>query len=225
MKAIIAAMDAEINEIKKFAEITHTETIANVTLDYGKIGSNDVVLCKSGVGKGAASMATTIVCMQAKPDTIINIGTAGGLLQEENVLDIVISDKVIQADYDSTPLDGPEGLGLIFKSDDHARNACIEAAKRCGLTYHVGTIATQDLFMSREEDYSKLLNNFPDSICSEMEAGSVAQVATLFNVPFVIVRSLSDIVHKEGNHMDFKEYVSYASHNCSKLVKDWIETL
>ncbi len=58
-----------------------------------------------------------------------------------------------------------------------------------------------------------------------MEAGSVAQVATAFNIPFVIVRSLSDIVHKEGNNMDFMEYVSYASHNCSRLVKDWIETL
>lgn len=225
MIAIIAAMDAEINEIKKFTVINETKEIAGVTLYFGKIGDKDIVLCKSGVGKGMASMATTIVCLETNPKGIINIGTAGGLLQTQNTLDIVISNRVVQADFDTSPLDGPEGIGLVFESDENARNACIESAKRCGLTYHVGTIATQDLFMSREEDYTKLLNNFPDSICSEMEAGAVAQVATTFKVPYVIVRSLSDIVHKEGNHMDFMEYVSVASHNCSKLVKEWIETM
>lgn len=225
MIAIIAAMDAEINEIIKFTEVKETKEIAGITLHFGKIGKEDIVLCKSGVGKGMASMATTIVCLETKPKRIINIGTAGGLLQEENPLDIVISDKVVQADFDTSPLDGPEGVGLVFESDEQARKACIESAKRCGLTYHVGTIATQDLFMSREEDYAKLLKNFPDSICSEMEAGAVAQVASSFGIPYVIVRSLSDIVHKEGNQMDFMEYVSIASHNCSKLVKDWIETM
>ncbi len=225
MIAIIAAMDAEINEIIKFTEVTHTKEIASIKLFFGKIGNKDVVLCKSGVGKAMASMATTVVCMETKPIGIINIGTAGGLTQDENPLDIVISDKVVQADFDTSPLDGPEGLGLVFESDEHARLACIESAKRCKLTYHVGTIATQDLFMSREEDYAKLLNNFPNAICSEMEAGAVAQVATAFKVPYVIVRSLSDIVHKEENHLDFMEYVSIASHNCSMLVKDWIETL
>ena len=54
--------------------------------------------------------------------------------------------------------------------------SCIEAANAMQIRYHVGTIASQDLFMSRDEDFEKLMNNFPDSICSEMEAGAIGAV-------------------------------------------------
>lgn len=225
MIGIIAAMDAEVNAMKSFVDVTHSENIAGVELTYGKVGNQDVVLCKSGVGKGFAAMSTTVLCLSAKPDAIINIGTAGGLVSNENVLDVVISDTIVQADYDSSPLDGPEGIGLKFKADEKMRDACIEAAKKTGISYHVGTIATQDLFMERKEDFDKLMKYFPDSICSEMEAGSVAQVATQFKVPFVIGRSLSDVVGNGNNSLDFSKYVELASAQSAKLVKAWIEAI
>ena len=225
MIGIIAAMDAEVNAMKAFVTVTKTETIAGVELTYGNVDGKDVVLCKSGVGKGFAAMATAILCMQAKPDAIINIGTAGGLRLNENVFDIVISDTIVQADYDTSPLDGESGKGLIFKPDDTMRDACIEAAKQCNISYHVGTIASQDLFMERKEDYDKLIAHFPESICSEMEAGAIAQVASKFNIPFVIGRSLSDVVGKGNNSIDFMKYVELASEQSAKLVKTWIEMI
>ena len=51
-----------------------------------------------------------------------------------------------------------------------------------------------------------------------MEAGAVGQVATSFKIPFVIVRSLSDVVHHEGNQMEFSSYVSKASAQSAKLI-------
>ena len=225
MIAIIAAMDKEVWEIEKYATISSKKIVAGTELTYGSIGNKDIVICKSGVGKCMASMSTTIVCLEAKPDVIINIGTAGGLIEEEDVMDIVISDKVIQADYDSSPIDGPDGLGLFFESDEHVQNACIEAAKSCGIRYHVGSVATQDLFMARDEDFQRVMKLFPDSICSEMEAGAVAQVATTFNIPFVIVRSLSDTIYHHENAMEFTKYVSLAADQSARLVKSWIENL
>ena len=112
MIGIVAAMDAEILEFeKRMDSVDHTKTIAGCTLIYGKWQGKDVVLCKSGVGKAMAAMSCTILCMQENVDSIINVGTAGGLTQDEQVLDIVISDKVVQADYDTSPLDGPSGIG------------------------------------------------------------------------------------------------------------------
>ena len=196
MIGIVAAMDAEIHEFEKRMDLVdHTKTIAGCTLTYGKWQGKDVVLCKSGVGKAYAAMSCTILCMQGNIDSIINVGTAGGLTQDEQVLDIVISDKVVQADYDTSPLDGPSGVGLVYNSHEKLSQSCIEAAKAMQIRYHLGTIASQDLFMSRDEDFEKLMNHFPDSICSEMEAGAIGAVATQFNIPFVIVRSLSDVVH------------------------------
>ena len=212
MIGIVAAMDAEIHEFEKRMDVVdHTKTIAGCTLTYGKWQGKDVVLCKSGVGKAYAAMSCTILCMQGNIDSIINVGTAGGLTQDEQVLDIVISDKVIQADYDTSPLDGPSGVGLVYNSDEKLSQSCIDAANAMQIRYHVGTIASQDLFMSRDEDFEKLMNNFPDSICSEMEAGAIGAVATKFNIPFVIVRCLSDVVHHNENPMEFSTYVSKAS--------------
>mgnify|MGYP000150976480 CR=1 FL=1 len=215
MIGIVAAMDAEIHEFEKRMDLVdHTKTIAGCTLTYGKWQGKDVVLCKSGVGKAYAAMSCTILCMQGNIDSIINVGTAGGLTQDEQVLDIVISD--------TSPLDGPSGVGLVYNSHEKLSQSCIEAANAMQIRYHVGTIASQDLFMSRDEDFEKLMNNFPDSICSEMEAGAIGAVATQFNIPFVIVRSLSDVVHHNENPMEFSTYVSKASAQSAKLIENWL---
>lgn len=223
MIGIVAAMDAEIHEFEKRMDVVdHTKTIAGCTLTYGKWQGKDVVLCKSGVGKAYAAMSCTILCMQGNIDNIINVGTAGGLTQDEQVLDVVISDKVIQADYDTSPLDGPSGVGLVYNSDEKLSQSCIDAANAMQIRYHVGTIASQDLFMSRDEDFEKLMNNFADSICSEMEAGAIGAVATKFNIPFVIVRCLSDVVHHNENPMEFSTYVSKASAQSAILIENWL---
>lgn len=226
MIGIIAAMDAEIQEYeKKMDFVERQKTIADCTLIYGKWKGKDVVLCKSGVGKGAAAMSCSILCMQEDVKAIINVGTAGGLKEDEEVLDIVISDQVCQADFDTSPLDGPEGIGLVYNSDESLKNLFVSASEKSGVRYHVGMVASQDLFMSRKEDYDKLLSRFPKSICSEMEAGAIAQVATSFKIPFVVVRSLSDVVTHEGNQMEFSTYVSKASAQSATLIDYLLQSI
>ncbi len=226
MIGIIAAMDAEIQEYeKKMDFVEKQKTIADCTLIYGKWKGKDVVLCKSGVGKGAAAMSCSILCMQEDVKAIINVGTAGGLKEDEEVLDIVISDQVCQADFDTSPLDGPEGIGLVYNSDESLKNLFVSASEKSGVRYHVGMVASQDLFMSRKEDYDKLLSRFPKSICSEMEAGAIAQVATSFKIPFVVVRSLSDVVTHEGNQMEFSTYVSKASAQSATLIDYLLQSI
>ena len=79
--------------------------------------------------------------------------------------------------------------------------------------------------MSRKEDFDKLMSNFPDSICSEMEAGALAQVATSFQVPFVIVRSLSDVALHNDNPMEFSTYVKHASRQSSLMVRSFVQKI
>lgn len=225
MIGIVAAMDVEVQAIMDLCEITHEKTIGHVVFHYGKLASKDVVICKSGVGKVGAAMVTTILCLHHSLDALINIGTAGGLKDCQQVLDIVISKDALQADYDTSALDGPEGLGLRFHADEKLVETAQEAAKENHVRYHVGTIASQDLFMSRKDDFDKLMKNFPDSICSEMEAGALAQVATSFQVPFVILRSLSDVALHHDNSMEFSTYVKHASKQSSLMVRSFVEKL
>ncbi len=225
MIGIIAAMDIEVDAIKNMAQIYAEKEIAQCQILEGILGKEEIVIAKSGVGKSHAAMITSILCMNYSLDAIINIGTAGGLLQEENVLDIVISDQVVQADFDTSPIDGDEGIGLVYPVDQNMLEKCKAVASDLKIPYHVGTIASQDLFMSRQEDYDKVLKNFPKSICSEMEAGAVAQVCCDFQVPYVIVRALSDVVCHHGNEMEFGEYAAKASVQSANLIKALIERL
>lgn len=225
MIGIIAAMDVEVEAIEKVAQITGKKTVADCEMHIGKIGNQDIVIGKSGVGKTHAAMATAILCMEYPIDAIINVGTAGGLLQEEEVLDIVISDCVVQADYDTSPIDGNAGIGLVYNVPEKMVEVCQKAAIETGIPYHIGTIASQDIFMSREEDYKKLMDRFPKSACSEMEGGAIAQVCDSFQVPYVIVRSLSDVVHHNDNPMEFSEYAAKASAQTAKLVKAYVENI
>lgn len=223
MIGIIAAMDVEVEAIESVANIQGTKTIAGVQLDHGTIGGKDVVIGKSGIGKSTAAMTTAIMCMEYDLEALINVGTAGGLKEDEQVLDIVISDEVVQADFDTSPIDGTAGIGLVYPVDANMTASCAKAAEAVGIRYHVGTIASQDLFMARPEDFEKLMSRFPQSACSEMEGGAIAQVATSFQVPFVIVRCLSDVVHHTDNPMEFSEYAEKASQQTAKLIRSWIE--
>lgn len=224
MIGIIAAMDAEIHEfIKRMDRIEKTVCVADCEMTYGSWKQKEVVLCKSGVGKSAAAMSCAILCMQEPLEAIVNVGTAGGLIDSENVLDIVISDEVVQADYDTSALDGDAGIGLVYPSDEVLRTSCIEVAQALNIPYHVGCISSQDLFMSRPEDFDALMKRFPKSICSEMEAGAIGQVASKFHVPFVIVRCLSDVVCHEDNHMEFSTYVEKASAQSALLIENWLQ--
>ncbi len=225
MIGIIAAMDIEVDAIRAVSEITGEQQIADCQIYVGKIGSKDIVLCKSGVGKTHAAMAATILCMYYQPQAIINVGTAGGLLAQQKVLDIVISSKVVQADFDTSAIDGPQGIGLTYQPSEKMVQLCTEAALRCGVTYHIGTIASQDLFMARDADFARLMERFPEAACSEMEAGAVAQVAQSFEVPYIIVRCLSDVVHHNENPMEFSEYAQKASVQSASLIEAFTQRL
>ncbi len=225
MIGIIAAMDIEVQAIADIATIERKEDVSGVEFQIGKIGNTPIVIGKSGVGKSTAAMTSTILCLKYAPDYIINVGTAGGLLEQQNVLDIVISDCVVQADFDTSPIDGPDGIGLVYNIDQKMKDLCVKASETCGISYHVGTISSQDIFMSKQEDFDKLMERFPASACSEMEAGAIAQVASQFNVPYVVVRCLSDVVVHNDNPMEFGEYASKASVQSAKLIQTLIESL
>lgn len=221
MIGILAAMNSEVEAIKTVMDIKKIEETHPMTWIYGTISGKDVILTKCGVGKALAAMSTALLCNKEKIEALINVGVAGGLKNEQHVQDIVISSKVIQADYDTSALDGKAGKGLVFDADSSLQEAAIRAANQLQYPYHVGAIASQDLFMAREEDFHKLMTDYPESVCSEMEAGAIGQVAKTFDIPFLVIRSLSDVVCHSDNPMEFSQYCAIAS----KKAAAWIEAM
>ncbi len=224
MIGIIGAMDEEIQEILNVTKNVKHNRYHNIDFYEGIMNHTPVVIMKSGVAKVAAAMTTTVLCEHYDVKGLINIGTAGGLKDDEEVLDVVVSTKVAHHDVDVTPFNWPRGFDqtkTCYCADERYVKA-IKSVINSKDRVWVGPMVSGDSFIYNEKQVSEILKYYPEALCAEMEAAAVAQVATHFNKPFVIIRSLSDITLRENNDLAFDEYVVIASKRsaewCYKVV-------
>ena len=223
MIAIVAAMSEEVQALAAYMDQKEMISINDITMWRGLIHERDVVLMQSGVGKVSAAMSLTCLLKEFDIHALINIGTAGGLSADEQVLDLVIGKTIVQYDYDTSYLDGEAGLGKSFRADLNLCEQCECIAHDMNERCHSGLMLSGDQFIGKDEQITALLKRYPSAKCAEMESGAIAQVCTHFGVPFVIVRSLSDIAFQEKSNLSFLEYVTKASARsalfCVKLIQ------
>lgn len=230
MKAgIIGAMEPEVailkTKLENFAEHQH----ASYTFFTGQIDGTDVVLVQSGIGKVAAALATALMIDKFAPDYIVNTGSAGGFDQSLRVGDIVISSEVRHHDVDVTAFGYEIGQlpGMPAAFIPHPRLVTAAQSgieKLLDIQTLTGLITTGDTFMTKEDDISKARANFPNMAAVEMEGAAIAQTCHLFKVPFVVIRSMSDIAGKESP-TSFDIYLETASVNSSELVMHMLNDL
>lgn len=230
MKAgIIGAMEPEVAILKAKLNNCDTSTYAGYTFYQGQIGNSDVVIVQSGIGKVAAALATAILIDKFQPDYIVNTGSAGGFDATLNVGDIVVSSEVRYHDVDITAF-GYEIGQLPANPAAYIPHEMLVTAAKAGIDKleniqaMVGLITTGDTFMTKDEDIAKARANFPTMAAVEMEGAAIAQTCHQFNLPFVIIRSLSDIAGKESP-ASFDEYLETASINSSQLVVNMLNAL
>ncbi|MFM1539488.1 5'-methylthioadenosine/adenosylhomocysteine nucleosidase [Helcococcus bovis] len=221
---IIGAMPKEVEAIKDKMLNIKEENIQGVDFYFGKINNHDVILTKSGVGKVNASIITTLMIMTYHPDYIVNIGTAGGMLKEQNTLDIVISENVIQHDFDTSYIDGKAGIGITTKSDELLRNKVKESflKNKVDSNIYFGDIISGDVFVGEEVKVLELKEKFPTAIACEMEAAAIGYTCDRFNIPFIIIRSLSDIVYHNNSNIDFMKNVEITSKRSADMLEEFL---
>ena len=231
MIAILGAMEIEMNAVLQYVNITKQFENNGLPIYEGDINGKDVVLSLSGVGGNKASMMMTQILERYDVDYVINIGTAGGLKEYENVLDVVISQRVLKHDFDT---DGVYELALGFHDENplirHADARLIELSTNImqnftDATIYIGDIVSGDKFIYKDEDVAYIINNFNTALCADMESASIGDVCTFYKTPFIIIRSLSDIAVKEGNELQFGEYVERASTRSADFVKMLVEKI
>ncbi|HJW18059.1 MAG TPA: 5'-methylthioadenosine/S-adenosylhomocysteine nucleosidase [Flavisolibacter sp.] len=227
--AIIGAMEEEVTLLRENIEGKKQEIVAGCEFTFGKMHGTEVILLKSGIGKVNAAMSTTILLEKYKPDYIINTGSAGGFNPILNVGDAVISSEVRHHDVDVTAFGYEYGqvpqLPAAFLADEKLVAIAEAAAKEINEIQVVkGAIATGDSFMNDPVRVDFIRTKFDNLQAVEMEAAAIAQVAHQFNVPFVIIRSLSDIAGKESD-VSFDQFLDKAAVNSATLVMKMVDAL
>jgi adenosylhomocysteine nucleosidase len=227
--AVIGAMDEEVNIIKDQLENQHSTVIAGCEFTTGFISGTEVILLKSGIGKVNAAVATTLLNQLYEPDYVINTGSAGGFHTNLNVGDVVISTEIRHHDVDVTVFDYEYGQVPQMPAFFEPNAKLVEIAAKCAeqatdVQVVKGLIASGDSFMSDPARVEDVRSKFPDLYAAEMEAAAIAQVCYQFDVPFVVIRSLSDIAGKDAN-VSFDQYLEIAAKHSADLVTKMIKEL
>ena len=230
MKAgIIGAMEPEVAILKAKLTNPSSNTIAGYEFHEGQLNGQDVVIVQSGIGKVAAALATALLVDKYQPDYVVNTGSAGGFEQSLQVGDIVISSEVRYHDVDVTAF-GYEIGQLPSQPAAYIPHPTLVEAAKSGIAQLeniqtlVGLITSGDTFMTADDDIAKARANFPTMTAVEMEGAAIAHTCHQFNVPFVVIRSMSDIAGKESP-TSFEAYLETASVNSSQLVMNMIDAL
>ena len=229
MKAgIIGAMEQEVTLLRDKIENRQTLTLAGCEIYTGTLNGVEVALLKSGIGKTAAALGTTLLLELCKPDVVINTGSAGGLAASLKVGDIVVSDEVRYHDADVTAF-GYEpgqmaGCPAAFVADEKLIAAAEQVINKLDLNAVRGLVVSGDAFINGAEPLARIRTTFPQAIAVEMEATAIGHVCHQFKVPFVVVRAISDVADKES-HLSFDEFLVVAAKQSSLMVENLLAQL
>lgn len=154
----------------------------------GKIGDQYVVAAKCGIGKVFAAICAEAMILKYDVDMIVNIGVAGTLTKDLNVLDVAVATKRAAARYGYIANRRPKGLlsginMILLPADTKMVEIMCSCLADRNIHYKKGNIATGDQFIATKEQKDYISNTF-DAIAAEMEGGSIGHVCYVNNVPF-----------------------------------------
>ena len=225
-------MDKEVRTLIQMMDIEKTVDKASLKFYIGKLEGKDVVLVQCGIGKVNSALCAQILISEFDVDAVVNTGVAGAIHSSLDVNDIVISTEAIQYDVDATAFGYKKGQipqmeNSVFKADETlmetAYQSSLEQAEGEDFKIVKGRVATGDIFISSKELKEELENDFK-AYCGEMEGGAIAHACTVNNIPFVIIRAMSDKADGSAD-VTYEEFVDKAAENSKDIVLRMLRAL
>ncbi len=227
MIGIICAMDVELEGILSLIENPVKEKISNIEFVRGIAFEKEIVAAKCGIGKVFAALCAEAMILTYHPDCIINSGVAGGVCRSLDIGDIAVAKDVVQHDLDTTAFGDPKGLisGINIVNipcDNFLSAAMLKAAATSGFNSMLGTLATGDQFCAKGSAALDEMRKEFNPLTTDMEGGAIGQVCYVNNVPFTVIRALSDKADEDAN-ADYTENLRKSSENSFKTIAKFLE--
>lgn len=219
---IIGAMEVEVAILKEKMEDVRIIKKASMDFYEGIFAGKKVVVVRSGIGKVNAGICAQILADVFSVDAIINTGIAGSLNKNINIGDIVLSTDVVQHDMDATGFGYRKGQipqmpVFFFNADDNLRRLAAEVCKEVNPDIQVfeGRIASGDQFVCDQDVKNRIVSEF-SAYATEMEGAAIGQAAYLNEIPFLVVRAISDKADGSAQ-MDYSEFEKAAVDHSVRL--------
>ncbi|HFU74492.1 MAG TPA: 5'-methylthioadenosine/adenosylhomocysteine nucleosidase [Helicobacteraceae bacterium] len=225
--AIMGAMPEEVAPLLKALEnYTKTEYAGN-TYYQGSYANHELVIAYSKIGKVFSSLTAATMIEHFGAEVLLFSGVAGGINPKLKIGDLIVATQLCQHDLDITAFGHPYGYvpeGAQFvKSDDSLIQTAKIVAAELGKTLGEGTIATGDQFVASEERKAWIESTFKADAL-EMEGASVAVVCDALNIPFFILRAISDTADMDAS-FNFDAFMESSAVISAEFIMKMIEKL
>lgn len=225
--AILGAMPEEISPIlEKMGSYKTTEFAGNRYYEATYKGV-ELVIAYSKIGKVFSSLSASMMIEHFGATKLLFSGVAGAISPSLKIGDLVIATKLCQHDLDITAFGHPHGYvpeGLVFvEADKELLELAKSVAMEMGKSVKEGIIATGDQFIASEERKNFIGDTFgADAL--EMEGASVAVVCHSLNIPFFILRAISDAADMDAS-FSFDEFLQTSAKESAEFVMKMVDKL
>jgi adenosylhomocysteine/aminodeoxyfutalosine nucleosidase len=225
--AIMGAMPEEIAPIlKNLGNYKTTEYAKNKYYEASYRGV-DLVIAYSKIGKVFSTLTATTMIEHFGADRLLFSGVAGAISPTLKVGDLIVASKLSQHDLDITAFGHPYGYvpeGSVFvEADKSMIEISKEVALEMGKNVQEGIIATGDQFVANEERKNWIGTTF-DANALEMEGGSVAVVCDALNVPFFVLRAISDAADMDAS-FSFDAFLETSAVESAEFVMKMVDKI
>ncbi len=225
--AIMGAMPEEIEPIVSNLDNVEQTVYGANTYYEGSYNGQKVVVAYSKIGKVFATLTATMLIEKFGCDTLLFSGVAGAISDELNIGDLIIADGLCQHDLDITAFGHPFGYvpegEVCIATDVALRKIAKGVAKSKGLILKEGVIATGDQFVANPERKDWIGSTFKADAL-EMEGASVAVVCSALEVPFFILRAISDSADMDAS-FNFDEFLESSAKISADFILSMVEVI
>ena len=220
---IIGAMEEEVETLLGLMENKQETEKAGSRFYNGTLEGLPVTVVQCGVGKVNAAMCTQILCDCFGVTHLVNTGIAGSLCADLDIGDLVVSQDAMYHDVDSVAFGYPMGKvpGMdvtAFPADDTLIGYAFAAAEAVNPGHtRIGRVASGDQFVASKAVKERIID-LTRGLCTEMEGAAIAQTAYRNNIPFVILRAISDKAD-DSAEMDYPTFERIAAHRCAAVTQ------
>ena len=220
---IIGAMKIEVDTLKENMQNKTVTWRTGMEFCDGTLDGCPAVVVQCGVGKVNAALCVQILCDCFGVTHLVNTGIAGSLSSELDIGDLVVSKDAMYHDFDCGGFGYPHGKVpgmdvIAFPADETMMHYALTAGEQVHPGHiKVGRVATGDQFICDKTVKNTIIEN-TQALCTEMEGGAIAQAAYRNEVPFVIIRAISDKADDSAD-MDYPTFEALAAQRCAQVVQ------
>jgi adenosylhomocysteine/aminodeoxyfutalosine nucleosidase len=235
----IAIMGAMVEEVEPFLDVGEHEPLLKYFKKHNDVvyGGNlyheakykglDIVLGYSKIGKVNAALTAATMIEKFGAEQLLFTGVAGAVNPHLKIGNLIAATQLCQHDLDITAFGHPHGYvpeGEVYIEPSHDLLHLAKAvADEKGIALKGGIIATGDQFIADPERKEWIKEMF-EADAIEMEGAAVAVVCDALNVPFFILRSISDAADMDAT-FDFDEFLKHSSQLSSSFIMAMLDKL